>query len=230
MLVEGVELDLPVLGVFRDYRTHGGVVHFSLPVFGELSGNKGWSGVRIHLPPGIPDPEKALLQLRNSVLEFCLNHGLEMDVTLGHDLRREILRIFDETFAVTGVLLVIALLVATLGITSTLTVLVLERTRQLHTLMTVGADAGQIRVMIFWEASLMVAAGESLGVACGFVLSWLLIYVINQQSFGWTFIYNVDWHGIMISLPLILTTSVLAAVPAARLVLSKSSAIVLRER
>jgi putative ABC transport system permease protein len=54
--------------------------------------------------------------------------------------------------------------------------------------------------------------------------------VINQQSFGWTFIYSVDWSGIMGSLPLILTTALLAAVPAARLVLSGSSAIVLRER
>jgi putative ABC transport system permease protein len=229
-LVEGVDLDLPVLGVFRDYRTHGGVVHFSLPVFAQLSGNGGWSGVRIHLPTGISNAEEVLVQVRKAVIELCLNHGFEMDITLGHDLRREILRIFDETFAVTGILLVIALLVATLGITSTLTVLVLERAHQLHTLMAVGADAGQIRAMILWEAVLMVAAGETLGVACGFVLSWLLIYVINQQSFGWTFIYSVDWSGIMGSLPLILTTALLAAVPAARLVLSGSSAIVLRER
>lgn len=229
-LVEGVRFDLPVLGVFRDYRTHGGVVHFSLPVLAHLSGNKGWSGVRIHLPANISDAQQVLAQVRRDVLELCLNHGFQMDVTLGQDLRKEILRIFDETFAVTGVLLVIALLVATLGITSTLTVLVLERAHQLHTLMAVGAGIGQIQVMIFWEALLMVAAGEGLGVACGFVLSWLLIYVINQQSFGWTFMYSVDWHGILISLPLILTTSVLAAVPAARLVLSKSSAIVLRER
>lgn len=230
LLVEGIELDLPVLGIFRDYRTHGGVVHFSLPVFERLTGNGSWSGVRVHLSNWDPHDEKTLMQFRDSVLEFCLNRGYEMDVTLGRELRDEILRIFDETFAVTGVLLVIALVVATLGITSTLTVLVLERSHQLHTMFAIGADRRQIRTMILWEAILMVAAGETLGSACGFVLSLLLIYVINQQSFGWTFIYSVNWTGIVGSLPLILTTAVLASVPAVRLVFSRTSAVVLKEK
>ncbi len=229
LILHGIELDLPILGIFRDYRTHGGVVHFSLPAFERITGDGTWSGFRIHLLGSTGEQDWQLEQLRSSVLEFCLEHGLEVDVTLGRDLRREILRVFDETFAVTGVLLIIALVVATLGITSALAVLVLERSHQLHTLTAIGASRGQIRTMILWESCIMVAAGESLGTACGFVLSFLLIYVINQQSFGWTFIYGVNWTAIVASLPLILTTAVLAAVPATRLVFSSSSAAVLRE-
>jgi putative ABC transport system permease protein len=230
LIIEGVELDLPVLGIFRDYRTRGGVVHFSLPVFEELTGIGSWSGVRVHLTGLDSHDEQKMAKLRNSLLEFCMNQGFHMDVTLGRDLRNEILRIFDETFAVTGVLLVIALVVASLGITSTLTVLVLERSHQLHTLLAIGAHKGQIRTMILWEAVLMVTAGEVLGSVCGFVLSLLLIFVINKQSFGWTFIYSVNWPGIMSSLPLILTTAVVASVPAVRLVFSRISAVVLREK
>jgi len=57
--------------------------------------------------------------------------------------------------------------------------------------------------MIFWEALLLTAAGEALGLACGVALSWLLVYVINYQSFGWTFIYAVDWGMLGLSVPLI---------------------------
>jgi putative ABC transport system permease protein len=229
VLVRGIALDLPVLGVFRDYRTHGGVVHFSLPAFERITGDEGWSGLRIYLTHSTGNRHQQLEAVRKSVLDFTLEHGFEMEIILGNDLRREILRVFDETFAVTGALLVIALVVAALGITSTLAVLVLERTHQLHTLMAVGASRGQIRTMILWESIIMVAAGEILGTACGFLLSLLLIFVINQQSFGWTFIYGVHWSGILASLPLILFTAVLATLPATRLVFSRSSAMVLRE-
>ncbi len=134
----------------------------------------------------------------------------------GRDLRRNILRVFDETFSITTVLLLIALVVAALGIATTLTVLVLERSRQLNTIYAVGGSRRQIRRMIVWEASLMVAAGELGGLLCGAVLSLLLVFVVNRQSFGWTFIYQVDWASLLLSLPLIFITAMLAALPAVR--------------
>jgi putative ABC transport system permease protein len=152
-----------------------------------------------------------------------------MEMASGPELRREILKIFDETFAVTTVLLLIALFVAGLGITATLTVLVLERISQFNTLVAVGADSGQIRSMIFWEALFMVTAGEAVGLMCGFFMSYLLIFVINLESFGWTFLYRVDWKALWFSMPLILATALAAALPAVRLVLRSSPALVLKE-
>jgi putative ABC transport system permease protein len=138
--------------------------------------------------------------------------------------------VFDETFAVTTVLLLIALFIAALGITTTLTVLVLERSRQLNTLYAVGASFKQIRTMIFWEAVFMVVLGEIAGILCGFILSYLLVYVINRQSFGWTFLYEVDWGALSLSLPLIILTALVAAIPAIRMVFRKPPATLLREQ
>jgi putative ABC transport system permease protein len=223
-----VLLDLPVLGVFRDYRTRGGLVYIDLKRFQALTGDRQWSGVRFFFKEPPPDPAKASQQLYSDLLKCCgRKHAIEM--VSGSELRREILQIFDETFAVTTVLLLIALLVAGLGITTTLTVLVLERIRQLNTLAAVGADRKQIRSMIFWEALLMVMAGESIGLVCGFFMSYLLIFVINLESFGWTFLYRVDWSSLLISVPAILATALLAALPAVGLVLRSSPALVLKE-
>jgi putative ABC transport system permease protein len=109
-------------------------------------------------------------------------------------------------------------------------VLVLERTRQLNTLLAVGGSRRQIRRMIFTEAAFLVALGEAAGLVCGFLLSYLLIYVINRQSFGWTFIYRVDWAALGFSVPLIVATALAAAVPALRQVFRRPPATLLRER
>ncbi len=76
----------------------------------------------------------------------------------------------------------------------------------------------------------MVIAGETAGVLCGLILSYLLVFVINRQSFGWTFLYGVDLKALVFSLPLIVLTALLAALPAIQLVFREPPATLLRER
>ena len=193
-----------------------------------MTGDYAWSGARFFFKNRHMNLKAATAELRANILRCCgQNHALE--IISGEELRSEVLRIFDETFAITTVLLFIALLVAGLGIATTLTVLVLERIRQLNTMIAVGASANQIRAMIFWEAVFLVIAGEGIGLICGFFMSYLLIYVINRQSFGWTFLYQVNWSVLIVSIPLILTAALIAALPATLLALRSSPALVLKE-
>lgn len=76
----------------------------------------------------------------------------------------------------------------------------------------------------------MVLAGEVAGIGCGFILSYLLVYVINRQSFGWTFLYGVDVGALAMSLPLIVLTALGAALPAIKMAFRKPPATLLRER
>jgi putative ABC transport system permease protein len=225
--IEGSRVELPVVGIIRDYRTDGGVVFYSWKHFKERFHDPQWSGVRFFFRERSQDIDARVAALRNAIID---RWGDQLDMISGKDLREAVLRIFDETFAITTVLLLIALAVAALGITTTLTVMVLERTRQLNTLYAVGGSFRQICAMILWEASFLVAAGEVAGLACGFILSYMLVYVINRQSFGWTFLYVVDWGSLAFSLPLIILTALAAAVPAVRLVFRNPPAELLRER
>jgi putative ABC transport system permease protein len=225
-----LHVDLPVLGVIRDYRTQGGVVYYSMKQFQELSGDNSWSGVRFNLPGRQAASEVLVSLLQSQVLRALDQHQYGVELTVGRDLRQTILKIFDETFAITTVLLLIALAVATLGISSTLSVLVLDRTRQFHTILACGGTKGQVRSMVFWEALIMVFTGALLGLLCGFFLSYLLVFVVNRQSFGWTFIYTVDWIPLIISSPLILATALAAALPASQIVFRLHPATVLREQ
>ncbi|MCU0585846.1 MAG: ABC transporter permease, partial [Desulfobacterales bacterium] len=183
--IEGSRVELPIVGVIRDYRTDGGVVFYSWRHFKERFHDPGWSGVRFFFRDREGGIDRKTAALREALID---RWGDRLDMISGRELREAVLRIFDETFAVTTVLLLIALAVAALGITTTLTVLVLERSWQLGTLMAVGAGVRQVRSMICWEAAFLVAAGEAAGLLCGFILSYLLVFVINRQSFGWTFL------------------------------------------
>ncbi|MFO7707469.1 MAG: FtsX-like permease family protein [Desulfobacterales bacterium] len=225
--IEGSRVELPVAGVIRDYRTDGGVVFYSWEHFKERFHDPRWSGVRFYFRDRDGDLDARSAALRDALIA---RWGDRLDTIGGRELREAVLRIFDETFAITTVLLLIALAVAALGITTTMTVLVLERTRQLNTLVSVGASVRQVRAMICWEAGFLVAAGELAGLLCGFVLSYLLVYVINRQSFGWTFLYTVDWGVLALSAPLIILTALAAALPAVHTALREPPATLLRER
>jgi putative ABC transport system permease protein len=223
--IETAQVAWPILGIIRDYRTNGGVVFVDHRAFAERYFDPGWSGARLFFRHPPANYEAALDALRREVIQ---RSGSHLDMISGKALRQEVLRIFDETFAITTVLLVIALIIAALGITTTLAVQVLERSRQLNTLFAVGGSYAQIRLMIFWEAVILVLAGEGAGLICGFILSYILIYVINLQSFGWSFLYTVDWKALGMSLPLIVITALLAALPAIKLIFREPPAVLLR--
>lgn len=223
--IGGRTLDRPILGVFRDYRTQGGVVYYALTPYQQGFDDHVWSAVQIDFNQTGTERRAAMAGVHTK-LQACCGDMIEM--IDGDQLRRAVLRIFDETFAITTVLLLIALVVAALGIASALAVLVLQRGRQLNTIRAVGGSGAQLRRMILWEAGLIVLAGQAAGVLGGFWLSYLLIYVVNLQSFGWTFLYRVDWHALVVALPLIFAAALLSALPAVRMALSGSPAVLLR--
>jgi putative ABC transport system permease protein len=112
--------------------------------------------------------------------------GYRVLVASNRDLRAEAVRIFDRTFAITYALEAIAVIVAVMGIAGALLALVIDRRRELGLLRFLGAAGGQVRKQILVEAGLLGLLANFAGLALGFVLSLVLIYVINKQSFGWT--------------------------------------------
>jgi putative ABC transport system permease protein len=112
--------------------------------------------------------------------------GYRVLVASNRDLRAEAIRIFDRTFAITYALEAVAVIVAVMGVAGALLALVIDRRRELGLLRFLGASTGQVRKQILLEAGLLGLLANFVGLALGFALSLVLIYVINKQSFGWT--------------------------------------------
>jgi putative ABC transport system permease protein len=104
-----------------------------------------------------------------------------------------------------------------MGIVNTLSALILERTRELALLRIGGLSAGELRTMIVLESSLLGLASTIAGLVMGYALSWILIYVINKQSFGWTIDFHTPAALIAASLAVTFLASALAGLAPARL-------------
>ena len=175
---------VPVEGVFYDYATDGGKVVMERTLY-----HRFWNDDRITVFALYLDPEADEEQVKRRISEALISSQTSMAppiVISNRDLRREILTIFDRTFVLTYVLEAIAVLVAVLGIVNTLVTAVLERRRELATLQAIGASRTQVERLVQWEAIYLGVIGALLGVLAGLALAWVLIAVINKQSFGWT--------------------------------------------
>ena len=207
-----------VAAVYYDYASDRGVVIMDRGTFGKYFGELSPSGVAAYLKPGA-DPE----QVRAEMIAM-LDEGHRAFIMSNSTLRGEILRVFDSTFAITYALELIAIAVAMLGVAGTLLTLVLERRRELSLLRLTGADRRQVRRMVIIEAALIGAVSQGIGLAVGFALSLVLIYVINVQSFGWTIQFHVPLAFlIQASIAVVISTSIAGIYPAnraAQLVLS----------
>jgi len=84
----------------------------------------------------------------------------------------------DQLLAFMTVMLLLAVVIALLGIVNTLALSVFERTRELGLLRAVGMTRGQVRAMVRWESAVIsligALSGAGLGIGIGLALSQAL--------------------------------------------------------
>ncbi|HVM31662.1 MAG TPA: FtsX-like permease family protein [bacterium] len=197
-------LSLPIAAVYYDYSNDRGTVLMDRGLFTKLFKDDGVNGLAVYLKPGV-SPEQG----REAVLKN-LPPGTQVFLRSNQDLKREVLRVFDRTFAITYAMEGIAVLVAVLGILTTLTALILERGPEIAVLRYLGATRGQVQRTLFWEAGWMGLVGGALGLGVGLLLALLLINVINAQSFGWTIQWRAPWGFLFEALAWVLAATLLA--------------------
>ncbi len=184
----GDRLDLPlgdrnvpmtVAGVYYDYSTSQGFVILDRSTLLRYLPASPATNVAVYLQPGI-DARRVQYELERRLA------GSRVVVALNQTLRRDAMAVFDRTFTITYALEAVAVVVAMLGAANSLLALVLDRSREMGLLRYLGGSPAQIRRMVLLEAGFIGFLGTLVGLALGLVLSLLLIFVVNKQSFGWT--------------------------------------------
>ncbi|HUR20848.1 MAG TPA: ABC transporter permease, partial [Vicinamibacterales bacterium] len=200
-----------VAAVYYDYSSDRGVLVMDRGTFVRHYGDTAVSALSVYLRPGT-DAEQA----RERVLG-AVGDAHRVLVNTNASLRAEVLRIFDSTFAITYALEIIAILVAILGISGTLLTLILEREREFTVLRLIGTGRKQIQRMVVGEAVLIGAISQAVGLVVGLLLSLVLIYVINVQSFGWTIQFHLPVAFLVqASILIVLATAIAGLYPARR--------------
>src|ERR1019366_1495292 len=168
-----------IVDVFFDYGNERGFVILDRSTMLRYLPNPAASNLAVYLRPG------ADLETTRELIKRAAAHN-QVLIFSNRDLRREAIRIFDQTFAITYALEAIAVIVAVTGIGGALLSIVIDRRREFGLLRILGATTSQIRKLILVEAGLIGILANIAGLALGFLLSLVLIFVINKQSFGWT--------------------------------------------
>jgi len=174
-----------IVAIYYDYSNDRGVLVMDRSTFVRHFGEQRSTSLAIYLQPHVEAES-----VRSNILK-ALGPRHRVFIYSNGALRSEVLRIFDSTFAITYALEVIAIFVAILGVAGTLFAWILERRRELAILRLIGADRRQVRKMVVIEAAFLGGASQAIGVGAGLLLSLVLIYVINVQSFGWTLQFHV---------------------------------------
>jgi putative ABC transport system permease protein len=200
----------PITGIYRDYSNDRGVAVMDNAVYIRSFGTEAISTIVVYLKPGISSDDA------RAKLEAMLGPKYHAFAVLNREIRAEVMKIFDQTFLITYALLAIAIVVAVLGIINTLSALILERAGELALLRLLGMTPAEVRRMIVLESSILGLASTVVGLAMGYALSWILIYVINRQSFGWTIAFHSPVRLIAASLVVTFCAAVVAGLAPAR--------------
>ena len=203
------QVRVTVAGVYYDYSSERGVVIFDRSTLLKYLPHLSPTNLAIDIRHGSGPTE-----VRHAIEARLANYRVV--VAPNGLLRQNAVKVFDRTFAITYALEGVAIAVAMLGAANSLLAMVLDRRREFGLLRYLGAAPGQVRRMILLEAGFLGIAANLLGLALGFVLSLVLIYVINKQSFGWTIQFHPPFALLAGASALLLATTVLAGIYPAR--------------
>ena len=167
--------------VFRDYGTDRGMLVIDGGVYARLWRDPGISTVGVFL-----DDATKLEQTLATVRDHLADLGQPVLVRANRTIREQSLAIFDRTFAITGVLRLLAIGVAFIGVLSALLALQLERARDHAVLRALGVTPAQMVGLGVLETGSMGLFAGLLALPLGWILAELLIHVVNLRSFGWS--------------------------------------------
>ena len=200
-----------IAGTYRDYASEHGVLFMSRAAYESWWRDRSVTSLAVFTTEGT-DVEQMLARIR----DLPSARGIVARPNRG--LREATLLVFDRTFLITGVLRLLALIVAFVGVTGALMALQLERARDMGVLRTLGLTPLQVWSLVTTQTALMGLSAAALAVPLGIAMSWAMVHVINRRSFGWTFDMVFDAAPFMQALAVGIGAAVLAGLyPALRM-------------
>jgi putative ABC transport system permease protein len=200
----GAKRSFKVLGIYYDYSTERGYIILARRTLLKYLPDTASSNLAVILKPGV-DATAVRKAIDNII------GGRAVLVFANSDLRRGAIEIFDRTFRITYALEAVAISVAVMGIAGALLAMVIDRRREFALLRFLGAGQPQVRAIILCEAGLLGLLSNVIGLILGSALSLILIFVINKQSFGWTFQFHWPVAMLLSALTVVYAATVLAA-------------------
>jgi putative ABC transport system permease protein len=211
-----------IAGVWRDYANQSGSVVVQLRDYRALTGDAAVTDAALWAAPGV-DVERIERSLRR------LPFGAALMLARPGDIRAASLKIFDRSFAVTYLLEAIAIAIGLSGVAATFSAQTLARAREFGMLRHVGVTRGQVLGILAIEGGALTLLGVVTGFVLGLVISFILVYIVNPQSFHWTMQLHLPWSLLVSVAAVLVAASVATALVSGRYALSGGPVRAVRE-
>jgi putative ABC transport system permease protein len=212
-----------VAGVWRDYARLSGSIVISRQTYRLATADDSANEASLWLDPGVD------VAATEKLLRAQFSNGGAFEITTTTALHERSLQIFDRAFAITYALEAIAVIIGLTGISFAASSTALARRAEFGMLRHIGMLRRQIIAMLAHEGLLTSAFGTIYGLGLGVVLSLVLIYVVNRQSFNWSIDLALPvWQLALLSTVLI-GAAAITAVWSGRAALSQDALRAVRE-
>jgi putative ABC transport system permease protein len=115
----------------------------------------------------------------------------------------------DQILVLFTGLLLLAIIIAVLGITNTLALSIIERTREIGLLRAIGMLRRNVRRMIRWEAVIIALFGAVMGIGVGLILGWAVVQALADEGLG---SFAIPWTQLFVLVLLAGIAGVIAAI------------------
>ncbi|VXB68752.1 FtsX-like permease family protein [Massilia sp. 9I] len=211
-----------VAGVWRDYANQAGSVVIRLSDYRALTGEGEVTDAALFAARG-----SSVEQLEQAVR--ALPFGKSLQTMSAGEIRAMSLKIFDRSFAVTYLLEAIAIAIGLSGVAASFSAQTLARAKEFGMLRHVGVTRGQVLGILAFEGGFLTLLGVACGFALGLVISLILVYVVNPQSFHWTMQLHLPWTLLGSVAAVLVAASVATALVSGRYALSGGPVRAVRE-
>ena len=199
-------LSLPVVGIIRDYSDMQGSLFIDRDVYVNNWKDTTVNIARVYVNKGEnPDTVRQRIQT-------ALEGRQHIVIISNAEIRAYVFQLVDRWFSMSQVQILVAVLVAVLGIINTLTVSITDRRRELGVLQAVGGLRRQVRRTIWLEALSIGTIGLILGIGLGVLNIYYTLEMVHRDLGGVDLDYLFPTPMALGLIPVILVAAFIAAI------------------
>ena len=206
----GQDLTATVAGVVSGASLEDQQIGMSLGTFRKLTGISGYSQIDV-----LAQSASARPLVRRELNALVQRSYPNLTVLSNAGIKDQIESQTNQVFAIFYAIMLVAIAVSLLGVVNTMTISVLERTREIGVLRSVGASRLSVGRMVTDESVLLTVAGALIGLAVGLAIGYFYVHGVSSGLSGVSFRPPVA-VTIVVALASVLAGLVAAVVPAQR--------------
>ena len=173
-----------VAGIWRDYARAFGAVVITRTAYVRMTGDDDANEGSLWLD-GSASASDVELRLRELLARSGAGDS-SPEILTSTAVRERSLKIFDRAFAITYALEAVAVIIGLMGVSFAASSTALARRAEFGMLRHIGMLRRQVIGVLASEGILLSIFGVAYGLILGAMLSLVLVFVVNRQSFNWS--------------------------------------------